>query len=288
MSHMSRVAVVAAFILSLAACDDVALDQPMFEVFHQALDESSGLAPNPQKPGQWFTHNDSGGAPELFAFDLEGGVVSRYPVVGADAIDWEDMAAGPCPDSDGHCLYVADFGDNRERRKRVRLYAVSLPNAASPATVLATWKVKYPDGPRNAEALLVHPVSGAITIVTKSDDGHAEVLRVPATTGKVKAQLLASIQIDGPDDSDRLITGGDWAPDGQRLVLRTYTAAYEWTIEDAQADSHWQQTPRKIPLPVEQQGEAIAYLPDGRLLTSSEGQPMALNIVAPQRQSSAP
>lgn len=270
-------------LLSLAACDDVTPDQPMLAVFHASLNESSGLAPNPLSPGQWFTHNDSGGAPELFAFDLEGGAVARYPVIEAEAVDWEDMAAGPCPESNAACLYVADFGDNRERRKRVRIYAVSIPQPDAPAEVLATWRVKYPDGPRNAEALLVHPVSGEITIVSKSDDGRSEVLRVPAQTGKVTAQKLTAIQIDGPDDSDRLVTGGDWSPDGTRLVLRTYTAAYEWSVDADTPDAHWQKTPTKIQLPLEQQGEAIAYLPDGRLLTSSEGQPMGLNIVTPQR-----
>jgi hypothetical protein len=229
----------------------------------------------------WFTHNDSGGKPELFAFTLDGGEVEKHRVRDADAEDWEDMAAGPCPDGVSDCLYVADIGDNFERRKRVQVYAITVPTGGRKSDIVAKWRIKYPDGPRNAETLLVHPITGAITIVTKQEDGHSEVYRIPRETGKVTAEYVATLGIEGDESKERLVTGGDWSSDGSRVVIRTYTAAYEWQVDTQDVDANWAVPARKIILPIEKQGEAIAYLPDGRWLTSSEGQPMWLHVISP-------
>lgn len=273
-----RLLLLLGLVLSCVSCSLRDLDEPALERFHVKLLESSGIARSIDRPDLWFTHNDSGGAPELFSFDLTSDNVAFYPVMGAEAVDWEDLASGPCPGGNGACLYIADIGDNLERRERVQIYAVAEPQEPGPVAVLATWSIKYPEGPRDAETLLVHPQSGAMTIVTKSMAGRSQVLRIPPMPGEVDAILIDNIQFSGDNKWDRTITAGDWSPDGSRVVVRSYLAAYEWTVDKARPDAHWPLTPTHIPLPRERQGEAIAYLPDGRLFTSSEGQPMALQI----------
>ncbi len=59
---------------------------------------ASGLAVSRTQPGVLWAHNDSGDAPMLYAIDLKG----TAPGEGRGArtpwrIDWEDIAAGPCP-----------------------------------------------------------------------------------------------------------------------------------------------------------------------------------------------
>jgi len=60
---------------------------------HPAINESSGLAAGRINPDVFWTHNDSGGGPRLFAFDKQGRSVADLTVPGARARDWEDMAS---------------------------------------------------------------------------------------------------------------------------------------------------------------------------------------------------
>src|SRR5262249_1641925 len=80
-----------------------------------------------------------------------------------------------------------------------------------------------------------------------------------------------------------LVTGGAVSPDGTRVVLRTYTDAYLWRADDGDvARALTSGSPTRIPLPATRQGEAVTFSPDGRsLLTSTEGRPAAVHVVAP-------
>ena len=74
-----------------------------------------------------------------------------------------------------------------------------------------------------------------------------------------------------------MITGAASAPDGRRVVLRSYADAFEYDVPDGDVvRALTTGTPRITPLPDEPQGESITYSRDGRsLLTVSEaaGQP---------------
>lgn len=105
--------------------------------------ESSGAAEATTWPGALFwTHNDSGHTPHLFAVAEDGSLVARLRVAGAQNVDWEDMAAAPCPVEGGagdagaavgagRCLYIGDVGDNRERRPALDLYRIPEPSASA-------------------------------------------------------------------------------------------------------------------------------------------------------------
>ena len=82
------------------------------------LREASGLAVSRTQPGVLWAHNDSGDAPTLYAITMKGVILARIAVLDAVAIDWEDIAAGPCPEdgATSHCLYVADTGNNNRNR----------------------------------------------------------------------------------------------------------------------------------------------------------------------------
>src|SRR6267378_6624155 len=93
--------------------------------------ESSGVAVSRTYPDVLWTHNDSGDGPYLYATDLRGTDRGALLVPGADAIDWEDIALGPCPVAfqlrAPACVYLADSGDNMELRPFVTIYAVTAP-----------------------------------------------------------------------------------------------------------------------------------------------------------------
>src|SRR5207245_3442426 len=97
--------------------------------FHSPrLVESSGVAVSHAYPGVLWTHNDSGDGPYLYATDLRGTDRGALLVPGAQAIDWEDIALGPCPISflpkADACLYLAATGDHFELAPFVRLSAL--------------------------------------------------------------------------------------------------------------------------------------------------------------------
>src|SRR5690606_35587416 len=81
--------------------------------------ESSGLARHEANQSLW-THNDSGGKPELYEMDFSGKLLSTLKVPQATNVDWEDLAQGP----DG-TLFIGDMGNNSNQRQDLTIYAVS-------------------------------------------------------------------------------------------------------------------------------------------------------------------
>ncbi|HYE14975.1 MAG TPA: hypothetical protein VD968_11085 [Pyrinomonadaceae bacterium] len=256
--------------------------------------ESSGVAASRRNPGLYWTHNDSGDGPLIYAFDGDGRKRGVWRVEGASSRDWEDIACGPGPARGAHYLYVGDIGDNKRARDFVTVYrlrepAVAAPDAAStrkspratePAEAI---RLKYPDGPRDAEALMVHPKSGDIYIVTKGSV--AEVYKLgaaEAAPGEVRT--LARVgEFSSGGLFGGLITGGDISPDGRRVALCDYVSGYELRLPDAKADKFdavWRQEPAPVNLGPREQGEALCYTLDGSsLVATSEGSPASIILV---------
>jgi hypothetical protein len=250
----------------------------------KTLDESSGLVASQMNPGVVWTHNDSG-PPLVYAFDLGGRSRGVWEVAGARLDDWEDMARGPGPGGNSY-LYVADIGDNRLARREVVVYRFPEP-AAGEATARSDRKrplrtepaeairLRYPDGPHDAETLLVHPRTGDLYILTKIALRPAGVYKLAAPPGAAGTSTLERIgEFLPPTLAGGLVTGGDIAPDGRSLVLCDYANGYELRApgDGAAFDAVWRQGPTKFSLGERGQGEAVAYTPDGAaVLATSEG-----------------
>lgn len=244
------------------------------------MTESSGLAPSHRFPGQWYTHNDSGDTARFFRFDAAGKVQAILLLVGAAAVDWEDMSSAQL--GGRNYLYFGDVGDNARRRPSIAVYRCEEPDAgATGVTKFDRFELTYPDGSRNCETLMVHAQTGDLWLVEKVDSGPSNVYRLaaPKATGTYKLQAMGRIQLGTAVPGSQMTTGGDISPDGRFIVIRTYTAAHEFAAPKRFED--WpKQTPVRVGLAVEQQGEAIAYAPSGReLVTTSEGRPCPVSSV---------
>ena len=253
-----------------------------------AIDESSGLAASPTQPGVLWTVEDSGGGPFLHAVGPNGAALGRWLVAGAENRDWEDLAAGVAPDGTP-VLWIADTGDNAETRTDAALYRVPEPpvDPAAPADGWPTlpaerFPLAFPNGPRDVEALFVHPFTDEVVLVAKGW-GAAEVFRVWPRPGEVAvAEPVGRIDPPGRGPLGQA-TGGAVSPDGARLALRTYGGLAEWEIAPGQglADALLGD-PLAVPVPFIGQGEAVAYGPDGRTLyLSAEGNPAPLVTLPP-------
>jgi hypothetical protein len=248
--------------------------------------ESSGLAASRTMPGVYWTHNDSGDGPFIYAFDGGGESRGVFRVAGAINRDWEDMAVGPGPQPSQSYLYIGDIGDNSETRSEVVVYRVAEPalttadktsSQTRPRTTQAVEaiRLRYPDGKHDAEALLVHPSSGNLYIVTKALLARAAVYEVaaPLSVGKViTMRRLGEIRV--PSLFGGVITAGSISPDGRRVALCDYFQGYELVLPPASSSFNdiWKQKITVFDLGQRKQGEGIAYRSDGRaLLATSEG-----------------
>ena len=257
--------------------------------------ELSGLAASRQHDGVLWSHNDSGGAPELYAMREDGTALGAYPVEGATATDWEDMASGPGTDGAGDFLYVGDIGDNGAVRASVTVYRVPEPEEAPalPCTSLPgaeALELTYPGGPSDAEALLVDPRTGDLVIVTKSVTGASRVLNAPVETLEPGAPIamvdagprripLPTTEAEGLPAT--MVTGGDVSPDGSLVVLRTYGSVLVFPRADDQTLAEaLLGEPCFGPQQQEPQGEAIAFTHAGTAyVTASEGTNVPINRV---------
>lgn len=249
--------------------------------------ESSGLVASRRNDGVLWTHNDSG-EPLLFATDRAGRALGRFLVSGAALADWEDLAIGPGLDGEP-ALYLADIGDNAKLRDDLAIYRVPEPVVAPSVpvgtlTIGATLPAErlpftYPDGHHNAETLVVAPETGEMLIITKTIFGRPRVYRFPEPTLPDQPVVVEEVRSARDEThTPRLATGGSVSADGARMIVRTYGAAYEWTVPPGESlAAAILAPPRRVELPEMTQGEAIAYRVDGNaLLLTSEGTPCPL------------
>ena len=252
----------------------------------KSISESSGLAASRLTPGAYWTHNDSGDGPFVYAFDTRGDSRGVFRVTGAQARDWEDMAAGPGPQRGKSYLYLGDIGDNNDARTEIVVYRVpepvlttatrkftkTQPGSTEPAEAI---RLRYPDGAHDAEALLVHPVSGHIYIITKVVIANPAVYEAaPPFTADKPVTMTRLGLVSVPSLFGGVITGGSISPDGRRVALCDYFQGYELALPTGSTNFNdiWKQKMVGFDLGKRKQGEAIAYRLDGKaLLATSEG-----------------
>lgn|GEM_PF-762270 len=239
------------------------------------LGELSGIAASRRHPGVYWAHNDSNNAGALVAIDETGRIRATFPLRGLRPRDTEDVAVGPCGASDRRsCIWLADTGDNLHRRREVWLARVPEPDALDGRVLdVDASSFRYPDGTRNTESLVVDPRSGTPYVITKSVDGLGEVFRVEGLGTRGGGRAVPVVVLPTPGALARLATGADAHPDGDRVLLRTYTGAWELVRPGARSLADvFRAPPVEVTGAPQLQSEGIAYTRDGRgYLLASEG-----------------
>jgi hypothetical protein len=231
-----------------------------FTIKDPRITESSGLAASRLHPGVYWTHNDSGHGPYIYAVDSRTGkTVARITLRGIGAPrDVEAISIGPHDE-----IYLGDIGDNLGGKwPYVWIYKLPEPKVLKDQTVRATqYVVKYADGPRDAESLLVHPRTGRVYIIDKKEDG-GHLYEGPAelsATGSNVFRPIAAV--------DLWATDAAFSPDGEQLAVRGYFGgiAYDWNGGKIKREG-------RLDVPLQRQGESVTYTVDGSgLLYGSEG-----------------
>jgi hypothetical protein len=265
------------------------------------LTEISGVVASRQYPGVYWTHNDSGGKPEVFALTLDGTDLGSYAFPGATATDWEGIAIGPKSGATGSFIYAADIGDNAAEaplnglgtaREKVTIFRAVEPAVAPkapgvPLTGVERFDLIYPAGREDAEAVFVDPISGDLVIVTKSPIGQSRILVAPAAAMVNGASItmldFGTIQIIPPVKVSTFpgtwVTGADISADGSLILVRTYQAVLAFARAKGKSVPDALKGPScDAPQVDEGQGESIAIATDGsRYTTISEGLNQPIN-----------
>jgi hypothetical protein len=268
-----------------AAAAQVPEPVPVCTITDPEVAELSGLVADDE---HWYAINDGGTAATVFVLGKDCQVQDTItgPV---DPYDVEDLALGP----DG-TFWLSDTGDNDADRDTVALISLT------PAGETALYRLTYPDGKHDAEALLLDG-AGTPYLITKSPVGTADVYRPAAplaSPGPTPLQHVLTVRLSSTDTpggpvpgivGSVTVTGAAASQDGTAIALRTYTDAYLFPVKDDDVVGAFSAKPVRVPLPNEAQGEAIAFQPDGSLLSASEGvgQPVrsvagAARLVAPE------
>jgi hypothetical protein len=232
------------------------------------LGESSGLAASRKHRGVFWTHNDSGGDPAVYGVNPGGQRVASVRVKDAENQDWEDMAIGPCPGG-GDCLYLADTGNNGNRRE-ISLYRVPEPAPGERETKDAQrFRARFPQGSPDAEAIFVLP-DGAVYLVTKGNREPVELYRWPLQDkGAAELQLLHRLAPRPEQLGDR-VTGASASPDGQWVAIRTYSTLALYRTPELLAGRGPAYT-TDLSILGEAQGEAVSLGDDGTVVLTTEG-----------------
>ncbi|MDX3385147.1 WD40 repeat domain-containing protein [Streptomyces niveiscabiei] len=254
-------AVLAGFLLVGAlAVPASAADDGGFTIKDPRIKESSGLAASHQHPGVYWTHNDSGYGPQIYAVDgATGETVATVTLRGVGTPrDVEAISVGP-----DNQIYVGDIGDNFDGRwPYLWIYRLPEPKVLKDQTVRATqYIVKYADGGRDAESMMVHPKTGRVYIIDKKEDG-GHLYEGPAKLTASGDNIFKPIA-----PVDLWATDAAFSPDGRQLVVRGYFGGitYDWNGGKIQKTG-------RLDVPLQRQGESVTYSADGRkLLFGSEG-----------------
>jgi hypothetical protein len=229
----------------------------------EAIRENSGIVASRKHVGVFWTINDSGNPPALFAITRDGKLIREYPVA-AENTDWEDIAT-----DDAGRLYIADTGNNRNDREEVRVFRIDEPDpraplSGRPAPLRAGtfWRLTYPKKPFDCESLFI--LDGKAYLFPKRMNGKAADLYTfdlkPSKRPVVLKHVAELSAVHGP------VTAADVSSDGKRLAVLTLLGPYLIDIDgDIQNAA---KAPARYSRYIAANMEAACFVEEGLLVTT--------------------
>lgn len=193
------------------------------------LPEASGIVKSRRFGDVYWTHNDSGNQPFLFAIRRDGSTVRRYKVDVAN-IDWEDVAI----DESGY-LYLGDIGNNGGHLPIRVIYQVAEPDPTQPADKplkpIQAWFYTFPrDGRFDAESLFID--HGRAVLAAKTfDDREAELYELPLDRPAPLFRPAVAAKVGFLPRFTKPATGADLSADGRWLAVCSASATRVYTRE---------------------------------------------------------
>ncbi len=220
----------------------------------QVLNENSGLVTSRRNGTTsnrvFWGHNDSGGLPEVYAFDDAAPftIIATYGITGFSNGDWEDIALGPGPDSTKDYLHVGNIGAATANARIHRFVEPTVTVNQSPvnvtlaSTAVDTFTFVRPANLGDCEGVFVDPVSKDIFLFQKRNTttrpATASVYRITAAqlgagSREVTLELVGTITTHQDTVNNGGITGADISEDGRYFAVCNYEEIFAWTRDPA-------------------------------------------------------
>lgn len=276
-----------------ADADDFDIDNPRLAyqalITDSRLSEISGLVVSRQHSDLIWVHNDGGNPAQLFGLNHAGQIMLTLQVDTRNQ-DWEDLAI--VKDGERWLLLIADSGDNGGLRGELRIIAVEEPSKLEDSKVKPAWiqKFRWPDGPRDCEAMAADPVNRELLLISKKRVP-PELFRLPlrasAANEVVTAERIGLLPGIGQPDADDLrrnpvfgryraqVSAADVSPEGGLLAVLNYRQVVIYSRGNSESwNDALKRAPSAYSYPWLPQAEAVGFTPDGNaVLIGSEKLP---------------
>lgn len=223
-----------------------------------------------------WTHNDSGGKPEIYGIDTATGkIVQTIKLTGAKNIDWEDIA------QDAHHIYIGDFGNNRGNRQDLKIYKIPKQEilAQEDQKIKKYEVISFSYGDQQSfekrmnrndfdcEAMVA--AGDSLFLFSKNwADQQTKMYVLPTNPGNYTVYPREIFDAGG------LITGAGLSPDGSQLALIGYIdyESFMWLFRDYRGTNFFSGRHLRVNFPdmVFVQTEGICFVSDDGLLISCE------------------
>ena len=263
-------------LLIVSSCSDIPEDQNFDSaeiietvVLPKIINETSGLEILNEV---FITHNDSGGEPSLYFFNLNGEIINSKQLEEESYWeiynnDWEDITA------DENYLYIADTGNNFGTRDNLNIIKVKITDFSVDGKIdifYSDQKSFFPSSKHkyDAEALLI--IEDKIALFSKDRDSLNTDLYLIDKKVKEKQELssVANFNVNA------LITGGDYDRDLGVLALVSYSfngEQYLILFEDFDIYNPRNNSFKKYRIPIEKaQIEAVKIISEKFFWVTSE------------------
>jgi hypothetical protein len=249
-------------------------------ISEKEMDEISGITVSNVYTDHIWCHNDSGDKARLFLINQKAELVHTVYIENVKNRDWEDMAIYKNPASGRSMIYIADIGDNKAKYDYSQIHIIEEPNLnldtkETTVSVSQTITYTYPEGPRDAETLMIDPANGDIYIISKREN-QVGLFKIPFPYPNEK--IVAKKITDLPYT---YIVAGDIASDRSAIVIKDYNSVYHFSlVKDQKIEDALLEKPYLPPYVREPQGESICWSMDSKsFFTLSEESPGKIHPV---------
>ena len=238
-------------------------------VLPKVINETSGLEILNEV---FITHNDSGGEPSLYFFNLNGEIINSVKLDEESFwqiynIDWEDVAA------DEDYIFIADTGNNFGNRDNLNIIKVKTNDFSIDDKIDVAYKdqetfIPRPKHKYDAEALFL--IEDKIAMLSKDRSNLFTDLYLIDKESSSRQVLESKVTYD----VNSLITGGDYNEELRLLALVSYNSKgsqYLILFENFSLENLTEKKFRKIKIPIERaQIEAIKIIDNSTFWITSE------------------
>ncbi|CAN5313285.1 hypothetical protein BH10BAC4_BH10BAC4_03030 [soil metagenome] len=252
-------------IVSLGFTTDFEPAKKLGMVENSSLNEISGIASGKGLPNTLWSEEDSGNENNLYLMKTTGEHLGTIRMTSITNRDWEDMSIAPGPVNSESYIYLAEIGDNKRVNADKYIFRFQEPTFVSttfPFTidlpVVDKITFSYPDGNKNAEAVMIDPATKDIYIVSKENQAVIYVARYPQDIAK--SFVMTKLGVLPISD----VTSADISVDGNEIVIKNYALILYWKKSGNESITQLlHKEPLRAPYQIEEKGEAICWAADG-------------------------